>query len=45
MLELDENARDAIKESLVNVRLPKTQLDSFYNMFMTYTNNITDLKS
>jgi flagellar biosynthesis chaperone FliJ len=45
MLELDENARDAIKESLVNVRLPQTQLDSFYNMFMTYTNNISDLKN
>ena len=45
ILNLNESARDAIKESLVNIRLPQSQIDAFYNIFLTYTNNISDLKN
>jgi len=45
MLDLDETAKDAIKESLVNVKLPQSQIDAFYTMFLTYTTNISDIKN
>jgi len=45
MLVLDQNARDAIKESIVNVNFPQTQIDSLYTMFLNYTNSLSEIKN
>ncbi len=45
MLVLDQNARDAVKESIVNVNLPQTQIDAFYTIFLNYTNSLSEIKN
>jgi len=45
LVELDNNARKAMKNSVANVRLPQTQIDSFYTLFLNYWNNLAGIKS
>gem|GEM_PF-3170359 len=42
---MDELTRDSIKESIVNITFPQTQVDSLYLMFLTYSNNLADIKN
>ncbi len=44
LILLDKEARDTMKNSIVNVHLTKTQIDNFYNLFLNYGNNISSLK-
>jgi len=45
LVSLDELTRDSIKESIVNITFPQTQVDSLYLMFLTYSNNLADIKN
>lgn len=45
LVVLDENARDAMKKSVVNIYFPQTQIDSLYTMFLNYWNNLSAIKS
>ena len=44
LINLNNLAKDAMKESIENVNLTQTQIDSYYSIFLTYLNNITSLK-
>ena len=45
LVSLNETAREAVKESIPNVHFPQTQIDGFYLMFLTYSNNLAEIKS
>ena len=45
LVSLDETARDAVKESIPSVHFPQTQIDSLYTLFLTYSNNLADVKN
>ncbi len=42
---LDDDAKESVKESIANVYFPQTQIDSFYSLFLNFSNNISDLKN
>ncbi len=45
LVQLDIDARTAMKNSVANVYLPQTQIDSLYTMFLTYWNTLADIKN
>ncbi len=42
---LDEDSRNAMKNSVANVYFPQTQMDSLYTLFLNYWNNLSGIKS
>ena len=44
LIVLNNFSRDAIKESIENIYFTQTQMDSYYNLFLNYGNNISNLK-
>ena len=45
LIELDDKAKDSVKESIENIYFSKTQIDTYYNLFLNFSKNITELKS
>lgn len=45
LVSLDKLTRDAIKESIINVNFPQTQIDNLYLMFLTYSTNLAEIKN
>jgi len=45
LVQLDVDARTAMKDSVANVYLPQTQIDSLYTLFLNYWNNLADIKN
>ena len=45
IINLDKNTRDAIKESIINTNLTQSQIDSFYSLFLNYSNSLSEIKN
>jgi len=45
LVSLDENVQKSVKESIVNIYFSQTQIDGFYKLFLTYWNNISEIKN
>lgn len=45
LVSLNESSRNAIKESIININFPQTQIDSLYLVFLTYGNNLSEVKN
>jgi len=45
LVKLDETVQKSVKESIVNVYFSQNQIDSFYKLFLTYWNNISEIKN
>lgn len=45
LVKLNEKTRKSVKESIININLTQLQVDSFYNIFLLYWNNLTEIKN
>jgi len=45
LISLNENVQKSIKKSIENIYFTQTQIDTFYKIFLTYWNNLTEIKN
>jgi len=45
LIVLNGNTGDSVKESIVNISLTQAQIDSFYYIFLNYSNSLAEVKN